>query len=286
MKKEAYYTTRIQNDLVFKYCGYEKCANNFVHNPHIRQEYLVHYLTKGSGSYTCNGVVYKLSQGDIFLIPPQKLVTYQTDQEDPFVFSWFAFTGKKSESIVSLLGFSDEVLVRKLHFQYAINEAIEVLTELINSHIPFDDFSVLEALYGILSKLTDAYRFTDYSASGRTNIIMEHVNKAKSYIKFNYMNQITVKDVSDYVGLERSYFSKIFCKCAGKTAQNYILETRLYHAKKLLETTKYSISEVSSYVGLSDPYYFSRAFHRYNGMSPSEYRKGFHDLSVEKIKGG
>lgn len=278
MKKEAYQTTRIQRDIVFKYCGYEKCAPDFVHNPHMRHEYLVHYLTKGSGTYVCNDVVYDLSQGDIFLIPPQKLVSYRTNGEDPFVFSWFAFTGEGSHAIIPLLGFSKETLVRKLHSRYAIDESIEALTELINSHLPFDDFSVMEALYGIFSRLTDAYRLTDYSATDRTNIITEHVSKAKSYIKFNYMNQITVRDVSDYVGLERSYFSKIFCKHAGKTAQNYILETRLFHAKKLLEATEYSIGEVCAYVGLSDPYYFSRAFRRYSGLSPSQYRKAFHQL--------
>lgn len=276
MKEEAYHTTKLQNDLVFKYCGYEKCTPDFVQHPHMRMEYLIHYLSKGSGIYICENVVYNLSKGDIFLIPPHRLVSYRTEADDPFVFSWFAFSGTKAETIMNLLGFSEECLVRSLHTRYSLSETIETLTEMINSPVPFDDFSVLELAYSIFSKITASLQVDNCSLGSGANIIQEHIDKAKSYIKFNYMNPLTAKAVSDYVGLERSYFSKVFCKYSGKTVQNYILETRIYHAKKLLETTAYPISEISSYVGIPDPYYFSRAFRRLNGISPSYYRDNFH----------
>lgn len=275
MKREAYYTTKIQNDLVFKYCGYEICTPEFIHHPHMRSEYLIHYIKQGSGYYICSGIVHPIMQGDLFLIPPQKLVSYYTNPEDPFVFSWFAFSGTKSGDVMQRLGFTDSGLVRKLHSQYSISQLIETLTDLINSPAPYDDFSTLELLYGILSRITASYHLSSSYTADRSRIIPEHINKAKSYIKFNYMGNITPQTVSDYVGLERSYFSKIFRKYTGRTTQRYIMEIRIQQAKNLLETTDYTISQISSYVGIADVYYFSRAFRQITGMPPSQYRKEY-----------
>ncbi|MFQ7552579.1 MAG: helix-turn-helix transcriptional regulator [Blautia marasmi] len=72
----------------------------------------------------------------------------------------------------------------------------------------------------------------------------------------------------DHVGLERSYFSKIFHKFTGTTAQNYLLNVRIQRSKLLLERTDYTVREICSYVGMKDEYYFSRAFKRSVGLSP------------------
>lgn len=275
MKKEAYYTTKIQNELVFQYCGYEKCTPDFIHHPHMRSEYLIHYIQKGSGQYNCEGQIHELKQGDLFLITPDTLVSYSTDSTDPFVFSWFAFSGSRAGETMTRLGFSDTVLVRKLHSRYAITEPVEMLVSLINSPVPFDDFSILELLYRILALLTASYRLSSPYTTDGNAVIQDHIDRAKSYIKFNYMNDITVKSVSDYVGLERSYFSKIFHRYTGRTTQKYILEVRIHHSRQLLETTNFSIVQIASYIGIGDAYYFSRAFRQIVGSPPSQYRKQF-----------
>nr|MCR4588982.1 helix-turn-helix transcriptional regulator [Lachnospiraceae bacterium] len=45
-------------------------------------------------------------------------------------------------------------------------------------------------------------------------------------------------------------------------------------AKEYMANPKYSIKEVCSMCGYSDPNYFSRIFKKYVGVSPSEYRQG------------
>lgn len=275
MKKEAYYTTKMQKDLVFKYCGYEKCTPDFIQYPHIRSEYLIHYVTKGRGYYHVLDKVYELTPGCLFLILPDTLVSYESSQEDPFVFSWFAFTGKRARAAAMSLGFSEAELVIKLHPQYSISKPIETLSEFINSPAPFNEFLVLELLYCIFSKIISSNQLNSAHTPSQENIVQDHIDKAKSYISFNYMNPISAQSVSNYVGLERSYFSKIFHRITGYTTQNFILETRIRHSRQLLETTNYNISKISYYVGITDVYYFSRAFKKIVGTSPSHYRERF-----------
>ena len=47
---------------------------------------------------------------------------------------------------------------------------------------------------------------------------------------------------------------------------------KLLTKKKMLESTDYTISEISSIVGYDNPLYFSRLFHKHVGMSPRKYR--------------
>ena len=129
----------------------------------------------------------------------------------------------------------------------------------------------------ILSNLADSYSMSTKSESERKDIIEEHIERAIAYIKFNYMKPLSIQDIADYVGLERTYFSKIFHKFTGMTAQKYLLHERIQHSRQLLERTSYTLKQISSYVGIQDEYYFSRVFKLETGMSPRQYRETLHE---------
>ena len=59
----------------------------------------------------------------------------------------------------------------------------------------------------------------------------------------------------------------------GVTPMQYIISLRIQQAQRLLGTSEYNVTEVSSLVGYDNPLYFSRLFKKQTGMSPSEYRK-------------
>ena len=59
----------------------------------------------------------------------------------------------------------------------------------------------------------------------------------------------------------------------GLSPVEYIREQRLKRAAQLLETTRYSITEITYMVGLNDSRYFSRCFKHSYGMTPTEYRQ-------------
>ena len=48
---------------------------------------------------------------------------------------------------------------------------------------------------------------------------------------------------------------------------------RMERAKQLILEGRHSIKEIADLLGISNPFYFSTAFRRYVGMSPSQYRK-------------
>ena len=70
-----------------------------------------------------------------------------------------------------------------------------------------------------------------------------------------------------------SWFIRNFKKYTGSTPMQFIVGIRINNAQMLLETTTYSINEISKIVGYDNQLYFSRLFHKLKGYSPREYRK-------------
>lgn len=273
MKRQTYFEPDADCDLSLNYCGTEICEPSFCMRPHIREEYLIHYILAGKGHYHTPQRSYELKSGDMFLIYPGQTVSYETDPQDPLQFSWFSFSGTRADKLPARLGFAQDACVRRLHSRFSIQEAILKCVDLPDREEgSCNQFLLLSHLYEIIGLIHESY-LSDERGNSRGNIAREHIHRAEAYIKMNYMNPISVSDVVDFVGLERSYFSKIFHRYTGKTCQEYLLEVRIGQSRLLLEQTVYSAKEISSFVGFTDECYFSRAFRRMNGMSPKAYRE-------------
>ena len=157
MKIETYYASKNEYDINLRYCGYEECYPDFKMAPHVRSEYLIHYVTQGEGEFTCGNFTYPIRQNDLFIIQPQQIVSYRTNAENPLHFSWFAFAGEKSDQQLPLLGFSDECPVQRLHPQYSIEENIHLLVEHINSPGYQNEFAIQSIIYSIMSNIAQSY---------------------------------------------------------------------------------------------------------------------------------
>jgi two-component system response regulator YesN len=92
---------------------------------------------------------------------------------------------------------------------------------------------------------------------------------AANYIKKNYYRQdLSVSEISSFVGLTPNYFVNVFKKEFNMTVRQYIIQTRLEASKSLLETQKYLVRDVAKLTGWSNQYYFSNCFQKYYKCSP------------------
>ena len=106
--------------------------------------------------------------------------------------------------------------------------------------------------------------------SGKTPNLF--VQKAADYIKLNYSEKISIKEIADQLYLSPNYLSELFKKHTGKTISEYLTEYRLEKACQLLDHAEYRVGDVSGMVGIHDGRYFSNMFKKKYGMTPTEYR--------------
>ena len=101
------------------------------------------------------------------------------------------------------------------------------------------------------------------------------------YIKINYMNPISIKDLANVVNFSEHYFMRFFKKYMGMTCVDYINEYRLNIATNLLETTDMSIMEIAVKVGVNNISYFNKIFKKKFNLTPKEYRKNLKNIKME-----
>lgn len=86
--------------------------------------------------------------------------------------------------------------------------------------------------------------------------------------------RLDINMFAESMGYGRTTFFKKVKKITGSTPNDYIKAIRMDKAAELLKDDTLTIAQVSYQVGFDDPYYFSKSFKSYFGISPSQYRKG------------
>jgi AraC-like DNA-binding protein len=77
------------------------------------------------------------------------------------------------------------------------------------------------------------------------------------------------------VGITAARAAAVFARAFGITPVAYRQQVRLTRARELLVSTRRSVKEAAGEVGFADPLYFSRAFTRRFGVSPSSLIREF-----------
>lgn len=100
----------------------------------------------------------------------------------------------------------------------------------------------------------------------------EYFEKIKDYIQNNMAKPISLQSVSKEMGVSQTYLSRLFRKYEDISFNNYLTSLRMEKAKELLKSEdKIFVKDVAEQVGYKDQFYFSRIFHTYTGVRPSEY---------------
>ncbi|MBQ8588237.1 MAG: response regulator [Clostridia bacterium] len=110
---------------------------------------------------------------------------------------------------------------------------------------------------------------TDISDAVRENIGI--ANRAKSYIKHHYKEQITLSTVAEYLGVSTGHLSRTFQEEVGQNFTQYLLNFRMNTAANLLKTTNLKVYEVAAEVGYTNTEQFSKMFKKIIGKSPKSF---------------
>lgn len=85
-------------------------------------------------------------------------------------------------------------------------------------------------------------------------------------------SSFSIEELCKTLNYSRTYLSGIFKAHRKTSIMNYYNLLKIKEAKKLIRDKGYSVSETSKLLDFNNPYYFSKVFKRYEGISPSEYK--------------
>lgn len=257
-------------DLFLCYCGSENCTPGYSYGPAVRSQYLLHYITKGEGTYTVNNKTYKLGKNQGFLICPDTITYYEADKDNPWSYMWIGFNGVKAETYLNYANLNDENLI----YEYSKDDALkDYISEMLKlTEMDYANELRLEGLlYLFMSKLVESRKDISNKMSYKSAEL--YLEKSIEFIENNYPNNIKINDIANYIGINRSYLTHIFKKNIDMSPQDFLLNYKIEKACTLLQNTDLSIKVVAKSIGYSDPLTFSKIFKKIKGESPKNYRE-------------
>lgn len=126
--------------------------------------------------------------------------------------------------------------------------------------------SIAEAFLHFL--MQDIYRLQMISKYPQFNVIL-------SYIHGNIEKEITLNEIADMCAMSAGYITRIFKRYYGIGVVDYAHLIKILWAKLYLACTELSISDISYSLGYNDPGYFGKVFKKYEGMTPSLYKRSY-----------
>lgn len=104
----------------------------------------------------------------------------------------------------------------------------------------------------------------------------ERIREAIHYIDTHLQEELTLKELADYIHLNPSYLSVLFKEQMELTFSEYVTRQRMQRAKELLISTSLPISDIAEQSGYRTAKYFIKIFKEMEGITPSTYRKSVH----------
>lgn len=210
----------------------------------------------GHGIISFNGQKLEAKEGTLRFLPAGNFSEYTVDNIEPAIcIDIFFNTDIPLQTDAFVMDVSDKKRIQELFMK-----AFSIWSGRQNGYYT----KSLSVLYDIFSELhTQSYTPKD------KRLLIE---PAVEYISANYLYEsIAISDLAALCRMSESYLKKLFISIYGISPKKYIIGLKMRYAAELLSSGKFSVSDTAAATGYENVYYFSSAFKKYMGISPSVY---------------
>lgn len=222
--------------------------------PHLHSCYeLVVYLDATGECVIDGNKVINFRSNQIFLIPPQTshgekhtgyskimAIGFTTDKEV------FAFNQVLQHTNMTMLNAVAAIRKEVAEKQFGYLDAIQSYLEILLYHFK----------RSLLPPMAEKFS----------------IDFALRYIDEYFRTELNVNELASIAGYTPDYFRILFKEKTGKTPKKYILDKKIDYAKKLLEHSTLSITNISYECGFNYVPQFLVFFKKYAGLTPNQYR--------------
>ncbi|MFC5652839.1 AraC family transcriptional regulator [Paenibacillus solisilvae] len=266
-------------DLYVLFAGESQTKPAHIVGPKVYDFFLMHHVLSGSGSFSYEGGQSTVRAGQSFIIHPEQLISYASNENEPWRYRWIAFEGSHAGELAAGAGLS------KLNpiIDTGQNPRVRVLFNSIARSFrlggPTAHLRAAGYLYLLFAEFGSPINSDPSGAQQRGGDGEVLVQQVIRYLSTQYAEPVSIEDMADMLGYNRAYLSRLFKQQTGITPVTFLLKLRIDKAHLLLrERLELTIEQIAASVGFQDPLYFSKQFRRFYGQSPSAYREAMKSL--------
>ncbi len=166
----------------------------------------------------------------------------------------------------------------------AIQAGMEAKRAYAASDLYIQRLDEMETMEEIRCLDLDAFAFylKEIQALPKKRVFSRPISQCLDHI-YNHLHQpITLQDLADLTGLNASYLSTLFKEEMGRSVSDYIMSKKMEAARNMLKYSDESYADISAILNFSSQSHFIRAFKKYNGDTPRQYREKNYRLGAEQ----
>lgn len=261
------------------FCGFAQCDPLHSYGPASRPNYIIHYIMDGKGSYQVGEKKYKLSKGQGFLIEPGELTFYQADRDEPWSYLWVGFGGNEAKKFIRDIGLNSQQLIFHCDEGEKLKELVLAMMRHTKSTVS-NLYYLQGKLYEFFSVLATEMVVDEHMEESREN---RYIQEAISYIRNYYSQGLTVVELAEYLGVNRSYLYTIFKNKLDLSPKEFLTKYQISRAKEQLSLTDDSVECIAASCGYRSTLVFTKNFKQEIGMTPTEYRRTNRKQTKERL---
>ena len=179
---------------------------------------------------------------------------------------WFHFDGKLARGYYEAITAGKNIVI-SLSSTYRFEKYLSKLYLAFRNSEPINDAKINNWIVNLMTELLISKEASD-GTQNSSDIIEDIV----SFIMDNLADELPLDQLAEKANLSPFYFSRLFKKETGFSPHDYILTSKINHAKYLLLSTDLSIKDICFKLGFSSESAFCTAFKKKTSQSPSEFR--------------
>jgi len=269
---------------------------------HADHHHILVVICAGSCLFTIDNTDYPVSAGDLFLIPQGQDYIRRPLADQPCTFCYIHFTTAGPLVACTLDTARRQLLALKTKAgQERVQDSYQPSSYL--SHLYLGHKTSLGELSGqvqaLVGQALQEFQKNNLESQLIISLCVSHIlalasrvtlksivadsqayaddpvpvplKKALLFIRQNYSRKITLAELSQAANISRQHLIRLFRSSLQTTPIDYVNRLKIAHAKELMRMTPLSVKEVAYELGFVSPHYFSRLFHKIEGMYPTDF---------------
>jgi len=241
---------------------------------HGEGQFELHYFIQGNARFLNNLTKFQISPGCIIMTRPEvNHAIIVQDKGTPLsyyaVLLEFSEEEKDIERLLNKEIRYDKIYKTGTNYRFFFEE----IKEKGMSESPALRHSAVHQLISFLYILSseEEFHFSDSRNS--------HIEKALKIMQDNITTELDLEQIANRLGLNKSYFIRLFQQKMKITPMKYFTRLRIEAASAMLTSTDRSLAIIAQDLNFYSEFHFSRVFKQYTGESPSLYRKQYLQLA-------
>ncbi len=249
--------------------GYEQRKNEVYNWDGLKrgtQPFLVlQHTTFGEGRLDYAGTSYRLTTGHTMLVTMPHAHRYWLEKGGHWEYFWAVLHGREALRLArEILDAHGPVLT----LGPALTDRLAAACHTLITTPKLTPGEASTAAYAAMATLHDAAFTTRPSDAALPSAL----TRVTDFIAANLATPLPIGRLADVAGLSRAHFVRQFTAALGQPPSTFILTRRLERIERLLLATELKVADIAAATGFNDANYLAKAFRRYRGMAPLEFR--------------